>query len=89
MEEQLNNDTQDREEHTLKQEIYHPIKKVHRQRCTPEGDKEFYVSWKNRPKKDNCWISENNFTEELKEKVQKLKIPETKGSMRQLEKNQE
>jgi len=64
------------EEHINKErEVYYPIKKVHRKRITCEGDKEYYVSWKNRPKRDNCWIAEDQFSNELREKVDSLKIP--------------
>ena len=57
--------------------VYYPIHKIHRKRLNPEGEREYYVSWKNRPKRDNCWIEEDNFTEELKNRANTLKIPET------------
>ena len=43
------------------------------------------MSWKNRPKRDNCWIEEDNFTEELKNRANTLKIPETQYRFKQNE----
>ena len=54
--------------------VYYPIQKIHRKRLNPKGEREYYVSWKNRPKRDNCWIEEDNFTEELKNRANTLKI---------------
>ena len=38
-------------------------------RLNAEGEREYYASWKNHPKRDTCWIQEDNFTEELKNKA--------------------
>ena len=57
---------------------YYPISKIHRKRATNAGEKEYYVSWRDRPKRDNCWIAETNLTPTLQERASNLKIPESK-----------
>ena len=59
-------------------DIYHPINKIHRRRHAPDGKTEYYVSWRDRPKRDNVWIQEDMLTEPLKDRARKLQIPESK-----------
>ena len=79
MEEYLEQEVE-QENNVTADEIYYPIKKIHRKRMTSEGDREYYVSWQDRPKRDNCWIPEDNLSEDLKIKANTLKIPETKSN---------
>ena len=58
-------------------DVFYPIKKIHRKRLNAEGEREYYVRWKNHPRRDNCWIQEDNFTKELKNRATTLKLPET------------
>ena len=58
-------------------DAYHPVKRIHRKRHTAEGQIEYYVSWRNRPKKDNTWLPETHLSDSLQEKGKTLKIPET------------
>ena len=63
--------------HTNIADVYHPVKRIHRKRHTPEGEIQYYVSWRNRPKKDNTWIPETHLSDSLQEKAKILKIPVT------------
>ena len=70
-------DDEEVQEGTSDKEVYYPIKKIHRKRCTSQGDREYYVSWKNRPKRDNVWIPEGDLNPALQERAKLLKIPES------------
>ena len=57
-------------------EVFYPIKKIYRKSLNAEREREYYVSWKNHPTRDNFWIQEDHFTEELKNRSTTLKLPE-------------
>lgn len=59
-------------------DILYPVRKIHRKRFTPGGGMEYYVSWKDRPKRDNCWVTEDNLTDTLRAKADTLKLPLTR-----------
>lgn len=56
---------------------YKPINKVFRKRTGPEG-LEYYVSWKNHPKKYNSWVKEQDMLPEMADQMTQKRLPEAK-----------
>ena len=74
----------DQEETNLQQGQLEPVNKVLRKRTGPSGT-EYYVNWKNHPaKKINSWVTEQDMSDDLREKIKTRKLTESKPRLNTL-----